>query len=59
MTIVVNEKEPCPHIDKHSDLHTSEITSDISNSWHMENEPIIQNQISRNKFDVNKEIRIK
>ncbi|KAA6362278.1 MAG: hypothetical protein EZS28_042195 [Streblomastix strix] len=29
---VVNEKEPCPHIDKHDDLPTSEITSDITNS---------------------------
>ncbi|KAA6399042.1 MAG: hypothetical protein EZS28_005433 [Streblomastix strix] len=31
-TQVVNEKEPCPHIDKHDDLPTSEITSDITNS---------------------------
>ncbi|KAA6385882.1 MAG: hypothetical protein EZS28_018592 [Streblomastix strix] len=31
ITQVVNEKGPCPHIDKHDDLHTSEITSDITN----------------------------
>ncbi|KAA6374390.1 MAG: hypothetical protein EZS28_030083 [Streblomastix strix] len=28
---VVNEKDPCPHIDKHDDLPTSEITSNIAN----------------------------